>query len=102
MDIPVTITDKALKEIQHIKSNKNIPEQYGLRIGVKGAGCAGVNFVLGFDTPKDDDVTYALPHVAVYIAKKDTMYLIGLVLDFYEGDDAKGFLFSHPDQDEKA
>ncbi|MDH3711048.1 MAG: iron-sulfur cluster assembly accessory protein [Cyclobacteriaceae bacterium] len=101
MEIPLTITDNALVEIQNIKNHKNIPEKYGLRVGVKGAGCAGVSYILGFDTVKNDDVTYSLPGVDVHIAKKDTMYLIGLVLDFYEGDDARGFHFSHPDQEVK-
>ena len=99
MDIPITITEKALSEVLHIKTNKSIPEKYGLRVGIKGAGCAGVSYVLGFDTPKEGDVTYSLEGVEVHIAKKDTMYLIGLILDFYEGDDARGFLFSHPEQE---
>lgn len=99
MDIPITITEKALSEVLNIKTHKNIPEKYGLRVGIKGAGCAGVSYVLGFDTAKDGDVTYAFEGVDVHIAKKDTMYLIGLILDFYEGDDARGFLFSHPEQE---
>ena len=97
MEIPVHITERALLEIRHIMNNKNIPDQYGLRIGVKGGGCAGVQHILGFDTPKEGDATYKAADIPVHVAKKDTMYLIGLELDFYEGDDAKGFLFAHPE-----
>ena len=99
MDIPITITEKALSQVLNIKNSKSIPEKYGLRVGVKGAGCAGVSYVLGFDTPKEGDVTYPMEGFDVHIAKKDTMYLIGLILDFYEGDDARGFLFTHPEQE---
>ena len=98
MKIPVDITDKALKEIHRIMKHKKIPEQYGLRIGVKGAGCAGVSYLLGFDTAAPDDGTFELNGLQVYISKKHTMYLFGLTLDFYEGSDARGFVFSNPDQ----
>jgi len=97
MDIPVTITDKAFQEICKIKNTKKIPEQYGLRIGLKGGGCAGVTYLLGFDTAGKDDGTFNLKGLQVHISKKHTMYVMGLTLDFYEGSDARGFMFSHPD-----
>ena len=95
---PVTLTDKAIAQIKAIIATKKIPENYGLRIGVKGAGCAGVSYLLGFDTRKDSDSMYEVDGLTVYLAKKDTMYLIGLEVDYYEGADAKGFTFVNPDQ----
>lgn len=100
MDIPVTITDKAFQEICKIKNTKKIPEQYGLRIGLKGGGCAGVTYLLGFDTAGKDDGTFDLNGLQVYISKKHTMHVMGLTLDFYEGSDTRGFMFSHPDHSE--
>ena len=97
MDLPVTITNKAFREIHKIINTKSIPEHYGLRIGIKGAGCAGVSFMLGFDTASTNDGTFEVDGLQIYIAKKHTMYLMGLTLDFYEGSDSRGFIFSHPD-----
>jgi iron-sulfur cluster assembly protein len=91
--IPVKISDKALEEIKKTLAHKNIPSAYGLRIGVKGGGCAGVSYVLGFDKKGTADQEYLLDEVPVYIAKKDTMFLIGMEVDFYEGTDARGFTF---------
>jgi iron-sulfur cluster assembly protein len=96
MKIPVDITDKAFMEIMRIIERKNIPEKYGLRIGIKGAGCAGINYLLGFDTPTGDDGTFELKGLQICISKKHTMYLIGLKLDYHEGPDACGFVFSDP------
>lgn len=96
MKIPVDITDKAFVEIMRIMERKNIPEKYGLRIGIKGAGCAGISYLLGFDTPAEDDGTFELQGLRIYISKKHTMYLIGLTLDYHEGPDASGFIFSNP------
>lgn len=95
---PVTISQKALKEIKHIMANKNIPEGYGLRVGVKGGGgCGGMGFMLGFDTAKEGDISYQVEDVIVHVEKKQTMYLLGLEVDFYEGADARGFTFINPD-----
>ena len=100
MDIPVNITEKAFQEIRRIMEQKKIPEQYGLRIGIKGGGCAGISYLLGFDTPTPDDRTFRYQGLAVYIAKKHLMYLFGLNLDFHEGSDARGFIFVNPDKEQ--
>ena len=49
MLIPIEITPKAELEIKHIMATKNIPLDYFLRVGVKGGGCGGMAFALGFD-----------------------------------------------------
>ena len=82
-----------MKEVKTIMENKNIPEGYGLRVGIKGAGCAGISYLVGFDKEKDTDVRYMKEGVTIMIEKKHVMYLIGIELDFYEGDDARGFTF---------
>lgn len=96
--IPVNISARAKEEIKHTLSNKNIPDTYGLRIGVKGGGCAGVSYILGFDTQKEDDAVYNIDHIPVYIAKKNVMFLFGMEIDFYEGNEARGFVFINPDE----
>ena len=94
---PVTLTAKAIEEVKHIMANKNIPEGYGLRIGVKGgAGCSGMGYMLGFDKPKDGDISYVVEDITIHVEKKQTMYLVGLEVDFYEGADARGFTFVNP------
>ena len=98
MDLPLKITDKALQEIIKIKTTKQIPEEYGLRIGIKGAGCAGVSYLLGFDKFAQDDGAFDLDGIKIFISKKHTMYVIGLVLDFYEGPESRGFMFSSAEQ----
>lgn len=92
--IPVNITGKALVEIKSILKNKNIPAEYGLRIGIKGAGgCVGISYMLGFDLLRDDDDVFDFEGLQVYIAKKHLMYLIGLAVDYHSGTDSQGFSF---------
>ena len=91
---PVSISPRAAEEIRKIMATKNIPQDYGLRVGVRGGGCAGVSLIIGFDKKKDSDLTYMISDIPVYVDKKHTMYLIGKQVDFHESDDARGFLFT--------
>lgn len=93
---PVTLSEKAAQEVKAIMAGKNIPEGYGLRIGMKGGGCGGMSFVLGFDKPKENDLAYEVEGIPVFVEKRHTMYLLGMEVDFYEGADARGFMFINP------
>ena len=91
--ISVTISDEAISEISSIFEAKKVPEGYGLRLTVKGGGCAGVDFVLGFDKPSDLDLTYTDYGFNVLIAKKDMMHLIGKHVTFVDSAEVRGFSF---------
>lgn len=92
---PVNISDRAVEEIRKIMTTKNIPADYGLRVGVKGGGC-GVSLIIGFDKKKDSDMAYTISGIPVYVDKKHTMYIIGKQVDFFEGEEARGFMFVDP------
>ena len=93
---PVTLSDRAVEEIRKIMTTKNIPADYGLRVGVKGGGCGGVALMIGFDKQKATDLAYTVGDIPVYVDKKHTMYIIGKEVDFFEGDEARGFMFKDP------
>ena len=90
---PIGLTPRAAEEVKKIMQTKGIPVEYGLRLGIKGGGCGGVALIIGFDKQKSTDLSYTVEGISVYVDKKHTMYLIGKEVDFYEGADAKGFLF---------
>lgn len=89
---PVALSNRAAEEVRKIMQTKNIPEGYGLRIGVKGGGC-GVSLVIGFDKPKSNDLVYEQEGIEMMIDKKHALFVIGKEVDFYEGPDARGFMF---------
>ena len=89
---PLTISPTAAIEIKKIMATKNIPAGHGLRVGVRGGGC-GVQLILGFDKPKETDLVYEFEGIPVMLEKRSMMFLIGKRVDFYEGDDARGFHF---------
>jgi iron-sulfur cluster assembly protein len=98
---PITISAKAAAEIRKIMETKNIPEDYSLRVGVRGGGCGGVALIIGFDKRKASDLAYSVEGIPVLVDKKHTMYIIGKEVDFYEGADARGFMFADKDANTK-
>ncbi len=94
---PFTLSAVALKEVLYIFKEKNIPEGYGLRVGIKGGGCSGISYLFGFDTKHDTDIEYKIDEVPVFVEKKHMMYVAGLVIDFEDGVHARGFVFENPD-----
>jgi iron-sulfur cluster assembly protein len=95
---PVGLTARAAEEVRKIMHTKNIPAGYGLRVGIRGGGCGGVALMIGFDKEKPTDLSYIIEGITLHIDKKHTMYLIGKQVDFYEGADARGFMFAEQNE----
>ena len=94
MQEPVKITEKAAEKVREIMETKGIPEEYHLRIAIKGGGgCGGVNYILGFDKKMTDDKVYDISGLPVLIDKKHMMFLIGVTLDYVSENDQLGFTF---------
>lgn len=78
---PVTITDRATREIYDTRTANKIPDTYGLRLGIRGGSCSGT-FMLGFDTQTEHDQVYFVNAVKVYIDKRHLLYVLGAEVDF--------------------
>ena len=93
----IALTPKAAAQVLKIKAENNIPETHSLRIGVKGGGCSGFTYVLGFDEhAKENDKVMETEGIRVFIDPKSLFYLSGTVLDFSDGLNGKGFVFNNP------
>jgi iron-sulfur cluster assembly protein len=94
------LTDGAVKQLKTIMSEQNIPAQYGLRVGVKGGGCSGFSYILGFDEPKEGDETFTVNGIKIFMQKSHAIYLLGMEIDFVEGLNNRGFSFNNPNAKE--
>ncbi|OIP63211.1 MAG: heme biosynthesis protein HemY [Ignavibacteria bacterium CG2_30_36_16] len=93
----IIITDKASEEVKRIINENKIPDGYGLRVGVKGGGCSGFTYTLGFDAaPRDADTVVELNGIKLFVDGKSLFYLSGTELDFTDGLNGKGFVFNNP------
>lgn len=93
----IKVTAKALGEIKKIKEQNNIPLGYGLRMGVKGGGCSGFSYSLGFDAnPRDNDRILEVEDVKIFVDPKSLFYLMGVEVNFADGLNGRGFTFNNP------
>lgn len=93
----IKVTPKAAEQIKKIMSENNIPAEYGLRIGVKGGGCSGLSYSMGFDTSSNDgDKVVEADGIKLFVDGKSLFYLTGTELDFSDGLNGRGFVFNNP------
>ena len=92
------LTEKAAGEVKRIITEQKISGGAVLRVGVKGGGCSGFEYQLGFDTAANelDDIVSDWHGVRVAVDQKSALYLDGMEIDFYDGLDKRGFVFNNP------
>ena len=90
----VTATEGAIVELKRLIEREAIAE--GVRLGVKGGGCSGLSYVLAFDRPHEHDNVFEQDGVQFFMDRKSSIYLKGIVLDYKEGLNSKGFVFTNP------
>ena len=93
---PLQLTAGAVKELQRIRQAQNLSENHYLRVGVKGGGCSGFSYILGFDVKKEDDETFEIAGLNIVMNKAHAIYLLGIEIDFMDGLQNRGFSFNNP------
>lgn len=93
----VHVTPKAVKEIEKIMAESNLVGSYGLRVGVRGGGCSGLTYTLGFDCEeRPTDEIIEIGNIKILIDMKSFLYLQGTEIDYSDGLTGKGFIFNNP------
>lgn len=93
---PVRLTEGAVREIKRLMEQPAFDTSQQLRLGVKGGGCSGMTYVLGFDHLKENDMTFQIEGIPCIMEKSHQLYLLGMEVDWEEGLNNRGFTFSNP------
>jgi iron-sulfur cluster assembly accessory protein len=97
MEAPVSFTERAVHEIRRIAQDDNIAEKgQWLRIGVKGGGCSGMTYILGFDQRQEKDELFEVNGVSFVMNGAHGIYLQGMEIDWEDGLNSRGFVFNNP------
>jgi iron-sulfur cluster assembly accessory protein len=92
---PVTLTSSATAEVKRLMELQENQGKF-LRVGVKGGGCSGFSYVLGFDDKLDADELYDIDGIPVIMNNSHGIYLMGMEIDWEDGLNARGFSFKNP------
>lgn len=92
---PVSLTENAVDEIKKLMSQNENQGKF-LRIGVKGGGCSGMSYLLGFENRTDKDEIYEIDNIPYIINPAHLIYLNDMEINWEGGLNARGFTFKNP------
>ena len=97
VELVVSISEKAAEKIKYFASKEGVTGNVGIRVAVKGGGCSGLTYDLDItDKELETDKIVEQHGVKVMVDKKSYIYLVGTELEFSDGLNGKGFVFSNP------
>ncbi len=93
---PVQLTPSAIEEIKRLMAVEGFDINQRLRLGVKGGGCSGMTYVLGFDVTTEKDEHFEIAGIPCIMEKSHGIYLMGMEVDWQGGLNSRGFTFNNP------
>ena len=96
LGLPVSFTEGAIAEIHRLMAEPDFDQQQRLKVGVKGGGCSGMTYVLGFDVPKAEDELFTFEGIPCCMEAAHQIYLYGMQIDWQGGLNSRGFTFNNP------
>lgn len=89
---PILLTPAAIQVIKSLLESGQATSPF-LRVGVKGGGCSGMAYMIGFDEQQQDDELFDIAGIPVLMKKAHGMYLLGMEIDYQQEETAQGFVF---------
>lgn len=92
----ITFKENAISQIQDMMKDEE--EHVRLRFGIKGGGCSGLSYSLGFDYDINEelDMVDEINGIPVVIFKQDIPIIEGTVIDFKQNMMGGGFSIDNP------
>jgi iron-sulfur cluster assembly protein len=95
-DFPVKLTERAISHTLKVREKEGKADHF-LRIGVKGGGCSGLEYVLRLDTKRTPyDAERDFGGLPVVVDAKSALYLQGATLDYTPELIGGGYKFDNP------
>lgn len=93
----IELTAPAIARVKYLIEQEKTGSP-ALRIGVKGGGCSGFEYLLKLDhePPKEGDKVFEHDGVKVIVDEKSHVLLTGLRIDYKENIMTGGFEFQNP------
>ena|ERR1051326_6729502 len=95
-EFPIIISAGALARVKQLVA-KDGREDVFLRLGVKGGGCSGLEYVMKLDTkPTKLDIEVEIEGVRIVCDSKSAKFLAGSVFEYTNNLIGGGFKFENP------
>ena len=92
----ITLTSMAATKVREIMTKEN-KSDWKLRMGVRGGGCSGFKYILGFDNQATEaDQVFDQDGITLVCDTRSFLYLNGTEIDYEDGLNGSGFVFRNP------
>jgi iron-sulfur cluster assembly protein len=93
----IELTDKGAEKVREFLAAQSEPATTaGLRVGVRGGGCSGFQYMLAFDEQRDGDTVIESHGIHLLVDGASAPYVRGATVDFVEGLQGAGFKVENP------
>jgi iron-sulfur cluster assembly protein len=96
IESPLQFSEQAVQEIKRLMNETGFNKNNFLRVGVKGGGCSGLSYILGFDEKKETDELFESNGLSFIMNPSHGIYLTGMQIHWEDGLNARGFSFQNP------
>ena len=91
----ISFTDSAINHFKNSLIGK--PENFGIRIGVKEAGCSGYEYFFEYtNEEREDDILFDESTFKIYVDNESFEFLKGSEVDFVSTGLNHGIIFNNP------
>jgi iron-sulfur cluster assembly protein len=93
----IDLTDKGAEKVREFLATQSEPAATaGLRVGVRGGGCSGFQYMLAFDEQRDGDTVVESRGIRLLVDSASAPYVRGATVDFVDGLQGAGFKVDNP------
>jgi iron-sulfur cluster assembly protein len=92
----ITITDKGAEKVHAFLAGQQATAIDGLRVGVRGGGCSGFQYLLAFDEQREGDEVFETAGLKLLVDRESLPYVRGSTIDYEETLQGAGFKVENP------
>src|ERR1700716_4110349 len=93
----IELTDKGAEKVREFLAAQSEPgATAGLRVGVRGGGCSGFQYLLAFDEERDGDIIVEEQGIRLLVDGPSIPYVRGSIVDYVDGLQGAGFKVENP------
>jgi iron-sulfur cluster assembly protein len=93
----IELTDKGAEKVREFLAAQGQADvAAGLRVGVRGGGCSGFQYMLAFDAERDGDTVIESHGIRLLVDAASAPYVRGATVDYVDGLQGAGFKVENP------
>ena len=93
----IRLSPTAVQAVRDLLAQRNLDEEYALRVYVAGRTCSGLQYGMSLDNkPGETDTTFETEGIKVLVDNLSIQYMRGATINFMNNERGKGFIVENP------